>query len=246
MNIKIIICEDQKYWSETLKSSVTKWANSRKTNCNCHCISSPEEFTDNLKQFIDIDVLFLDITFDKKDIDGMALAKLIRKMGISVPIIFVTADTLRAADGYLVEAMGYLTKPLDEGRLMLFMDRIIKQKHSQKIIRVISEDRIKNIYQKDIVYVEVQDHTVKYFTLQGKLSSRGTLSETLALLDSECFIRIHRSFIVALNKIDNIKTTYPYAVTLIQNIEMPELPVSRKYIKNLLNVYSNDLLERML
>jgi DNA-binding LytR/AlgR family response regulator len=41
-------------------------------------------------------------------------------MGNAIPIIFVTVDAHRAADGYLVEAMGFLPKPIDENRLALF------------------------------------------------------------------------------------------------------------------------------
>lgn len=52
-------------------------------------------------------------------VDGMTLAKHLRQMGNTIPIIFVTVDSLRAADGYLVEAMGFLWKPIDEGRLSL-------------------------------------------------------------------------------------------------------------------------------
>jgi len=176
----------------------------------------------------------------------MTLAKHLRKMGNTIPIIFVTVDSLRAADGYLVEAMGFLSKPIDEGRLSLFLDRIIKCRKNQRIIKIVAENRLNNVYQKDIMYAEIIDHTVIYHTVKGSLTLRGTLGEVLALLGDEYFVQIHRSYVIALDKIDNIKTTYPYSVSLLENNGLVDLPVSRKYINKLLEVFSDDVLEKMI
>lgn len=245
--MNIVICEDEPYWNEALKTAVSKWAAIKKINPDYKSFSTPQMLLDYLKdQNNDIDVIFLDISLGEKVINGMALAKLIRKKGNTMPIIFVTANSYRAADGYLVDALGYLTKPIDENRLHLFLNRIIKQKRSQKRIKIMSEGRLSNIYQQDIVYVEISDHIMGIHTPQGVSTQRGTLGEALALLGEENFIQIHRSYIIALDKIDWIKNTAPYSVTLIKKNERIELPVSRKYIKKLIEVYSDDLLERMI
>ena len=246
MNMKIAICEDERYWSEVLKTSVSKWAAARKVELDCGCFASPQELINHLKANSDVDLLFLDIALGEKVIDGMILAKRIRKMGSAIPIIFVTSDALRAADGYLVEAMGYLFKPIDEDRLALFLDRIIRRQKRQKVVKIMDEGRVTNFYQKDVVYAEVKDHTIIYHTTQGSISHRGIFSEILANLDDECFAQIHRSFVIALDKVDSIKTTYPYSVDMIKNNETVNLPVSRKYINNLLEMYSDDLLEKMI
>lgn len=244
--MKIVICEDEQYWSEALKLSISNWAISRKVDFHCDSFSSPHDLTSHIADNADTDVLFLDISLGEKVVDGMTLAKRLRKMGNTIPIIFVTVDSLRAADGYLVEAMGFLSKPIDESRLSLFLDRIIKRQKSQRIIKIMSEGRINNVYQNDIVYAEINDHTVIYHTMQGSLKLRGTLGEVLALLDTDYFVQIHRSYVVALGKIESIKPTYPYSVILHNNNESVDLPVSRKYIDKLIEVYSDDVLERMI
>ena len=242
--MKIVICEDEQYWTEALKMSISKWAVKRKINLQCINLSSPQELLNYFENHIDADVLFLDISFGEEVIDGMILAKRIRKMGNSVPIIFVTVNSFRAADGYLVEAMGFLAKPIDDKRLFLFLDQIIKKDRNQKVISIMSEGRMMNIYQSDIVYAEVMDHTITYYTTQGKISFRGTLGKVLETLDEECFVQIHRAYVIALDKIESIKTTNPYAVDLVKNNEIINLPVSRKYINNFLKVYSDDIWER--
>lgn len=244
--MKIVICEDEQHWIEALKTAVSKWAAIKKIDFHCSCFTSPQELANYLKVHTDIDVLFLDISFGDKVIDGLSLAKYIRKTGSTIPIIFVTGNSLRAADGYLVEAMGYLTKPINEARLALFLDRIIKRQKRLKGYKIMSEGRITIIYQKDILYLEMKDHIVEYHTAQNVLTQRATLGEVIAVLDRHCFVQIHRSYVIALDNIDGIKSTYPYSVTLIKTDGPENLPVSRKYIGNLLEVYSDDLLEKMI
>jgi two-component system response regulator LytT len=109
-----------------------------------------------------------------------------------------------------------------------------------------ADGRMTNISQGDIVYVEIMDYTVTHHTAQVSLNLRGTLGEVLAALDGEYFVQIHRSYVIALNKIDAIKTSYPYSVDMLKGSGPVNLPVSRKYIDNLLEAYSTDLLEKMI
>ncbi|WP_312448147.1 LytR/AlgR family response regulator transcription factor [Lacrimispora sp.] len=244
--MKVVICEDEQYWTETLKTSIAKWAAARKVPFHCDSFVLPQELINHLTKNLDTDVLFLDISLGEQVVDGMTLAKHLREMGNTIPIIFVTVDSLRAADGYLVEAMGFLSKPIEEVRLSLFLDRIIKRQKNQRIIKIAAENRLNNVYQKDIVYVEIIDHTVIYHTVKYKLTLRGTLGEVLVLLGDEYFVQIHRSYVIALDKIDNIKTTYPYSVSIHENNGLVDLPVSRKYINNLMEAFSDDVLEKMI
>jgi DNA-binding LytR/AlgR family response regulator len=244
--MKIVICEDERYWSEVLKLSISNWAISRKVGFNCETFFSPHGLISYFADGAAADVLFLDISFGEKMIDGMTLAKRLRKTGNTIPIIFVTVDSHRAADGYLVEAMGFLSKPIDEGRLALFLDLIVKRQRSQRMIKITSEGKINKVRQNEIVYVEINNHTVICHMGQRRLKLRGTLGDVLALLDAEHFVQIHRSYVIALDKIDNIKATYPYSVILYKDNELIDLPVSRKYIGRLIELYSDDVLERMI
>lgn len=176
----------------------------------------------------------------------MNAAKYIRKMGNKVPIIFVTVDSIRAVDGYLVEAMGFLSKPIDIKRLTLFLDRIIENQKSERSINIQTGNKVVNLRQRDIVFVEVINHTLIYHTIDSEVECRGALSEMLSLWDGGYFIRIHRSYVISKDKIYNIKTTYPYSVNLLKGTEVKNLSVSRKYIDKLLEVYSDDVLGRII
>lgn len=244
--MNILICEDEHYWSNALKEAISKWAVEKKVEIYCAEFSSPQQVIHHLKMHTDVDVLFLDISLGEEVIDGMSLAKRLRKTGNTIPIIFVTIDSFRAADGYLVEAMGFLSKPMDGNRLSLFLDRILKRQKQRKMIQIMSNGHMISMYQSDIVYVEIIDHIVTYHTTQDTFQSRSTLSTVLMGLDQDSFIQIHRSYLVFMDRIESIKTTYPYSVTLIKNDEVIELPVSRKYITDLLEAYSDDMWEKLI
>lgn len=244
--MKIAVCEDEKYWSNAIEASIYRWASKRKVNVKCNNFFSPYELIEHVTKSNDTDVIFLDISLGTDVINGITAAEYIRKTGIRIPIIFVTVDFIHAADGYLVEAMGFLSKPIDEKRLALFLDRIIKKHKNEKAITIRTNNEIKKILQRDIIYVEVMNHTITYHTLHTEISQRGTLNESFNLLGSENFIQIHRAYIIPVDKIYSVKTTSPHSVNILKGVDTICLPVSRKYIKKLLDIYTDDILERMI
>lgn len=245
--MNIAICDDDVYWVKALQESVSQWATTRKVEYKCQKFFSPQALIQCIVSGeISIDVVFLDISFGNDKVDGVNAAKYIRKMGANVPIIFVTVDSIRAVDGYIVEAMGFLSKPIDINRMSLFLDRIIDNQKAQKSVTIYRGNEIMKLRLRDIIYVEVINHTLIYHTADSQAESRGTLSELLSLWDSSHFIQIHRSYVIAKEKIYNIKTTYPYSVNLLKGAEIVKLTVSRKYISKLLEEYSNDVFGRII
>lgn len=244
--MRIAICEDEEFWVESLLTSVFQWAEIRNIELKYHKFSSPQKLIEFLSNDIGIDVLFLDISFGKEEVDGVNAAKYIRKMGNKVPIIFVTVNLVRAIDGYLVEAMGFLSKPIDVKRLILYLDRIVENQKNERSVNIQTGNEVVNLRQRDIIFVEVINHTLIYHMIDSKVECRGALSEMFSLWDSGYFIRIHRSYAISKDKIYNIKTTYPYSVSLLKGAEIKNLSVSRKYIGKLLEAYSDDVLERII
>jgi len=244
--MKIAICEDEEFWIESLLTSIRQWAKIRNIEFKYRKFSSPQALIKFLLNEEGTDVVFLDISFGKETIDGVNAAKYIRKMGNKVPIIFVTVDLIRAVDGYLVEAIGFLSKPIDIKRLALFLDRIIENQKSERSVKIQAGNEVVNLRQRDIIFIEVINHTLIYHMTDFEVECRGSLGEMLSLWDSDYFIRIHRSYAISKDKIYNIKTTYPYSVNLLNGTEIKNLSVSRKYIDKLLEIYSDDVLGRII
>ena len=245
--MRIAICEDESYWLNTLQDAISTWAVSRNEAMHIECFTDPFSLLTGLECVSDdtYDLLFLDIAFNETDMDGMEVASCLRNMGRMIPIVFVTANALRADEGYLVEAMGYLTKPIDEGKLTIYLDRALSRIHPARIIEINTQSGITLIPAGDIVYAEVIDKQIVCHTRNQTLSFRSTISQFLEQLGTEDFMQVHRSFLIAKDKICGVKPSYPYRVILAKGDAMTEVPISIKYVASVLSVYSNNVLGRM-
>lgn len=243
--MNIVICEDERFWRNEIKGVISKWARERLVNVNFFCYASSEDLLSHFSERTNEDVLYLDISLGLEKQDGMALANSLRKKGYHNPIIFVTADPNRAIDGYQFGALGYLLKPINEKLLTLYMDKILEKQQDNSTIKISNSFGTTYVRVSDILYVESIDHTIICHTNTINYSCRMKLSEIHNILDGRGFVQVHRSFVVSLRKIHSIKTTYPYALILKKEQGTIEIPVSRKRIDNLLNLYSHSVLERI-
>lgn len=244
-SMNVVICEDEQHWHDYIQMSLSRWANARKTELHCDCFFTANDLIRHLA-VLPADVVLLDIALGQNETDGMTAAKHLRKAGNTVPIIFITSNERKAADGYLVEAMGFLSKPIDEKRLAFFLDRIVKKKEADRIIKIVKESGVAKVRQSEILFVEVNNHSIVFHTMQEEILTRGTLSEIISTLGDEDFVQIHRAYVIAKDKIHSIKTSYPHSVRLVYGAKTVDLPVSRNYISKLLHVYSDDVLEKMI
>ena len=159
-----------------------------------------------------IDLVFLDIQMP--DLNGLEFSKVIKD---ETRIIFITAYEKYALNGYKVEALDYLIKPvnyeefLDAANKAKKWFELISSKNKEPevidSIYVKSEYRIIQVNLNDIVYIEgLKDYVKIYLSNQAKpilsLMSMKSLEEQLP---SFSFMRVHRSYIVNLNKIKTIE-----------------------------------------
>ncbi len=157
-----------------------------------------------------IDIIFMDIQMP--EIDGLELSK---KIPIQTKIIFTTAFDQYAIEGYKVNATGYLLKPFNyiefleatEKAKQLLLPTKNKEVEIPDYIFVKSEYKQIKIFLNDIIYIESMKDYVKIF-LTSQSSPIVTLLSLKKLneeLPKEKFMRVHRSFIVSLEKIEIVE-----------------------------------------
>ena len=184
------------------------------------------------------DLLFLDINMP--EINGIDFAK---SLFNPPAIIFTTAYREFAANGFELQAVDYLVKPIPFERFLKAVNHYIKL-HSKSIEMPASQKREKpedifillkdsrkthKIYLGDIKYVESDGDYIRFYLQNRKLMIRGSLASMEATLPSELFLRIHNSYIVNLKKVN--------AVTLISvEIDGTELPISRSHKEKVLKI----------
>jgi DNA-binding LytR/AlgR family response regulator len=181
-----------------------------------------------------VNLIFLDINMPK--INGLEFS---RTLPTSVKIIFTTAYDQYAIEGFKVNALDYLLKPISYSDFLLASNRALDWfKHvndsTADSIFVKSGYRIERIEYNSILYIENQKDYVK-FHLEGQpepVSSLMNIQQLSEKLPDHIFMRVHRSFIVNLNK---VKTVERNCIIFGKNY----IPVSDTY-RDKFNIFLNE------
>lgn len=151
-----------------------------------------------------IDLLFLDIKMP--DISGIEFINILQKVPM---VVFTTAYSEYAVKGFELDAIDYLLKPFSLARFTkacnkaLEISQLTKESAPDYVFLKTGYEEEKVLFD-DILYIEAEGNYMSFILKNKKLLSRQSISETLNLLPSSQFVRIHRSYIVAINKIQKI------------------------------------------
>lgn len=155
----------------------------------------------------DIDLIFLDINMPK--INGLEFSK---TLPATIKIIFTTAYDQYAIEGFKVNALDYLLKPISYTDFLQATNRALEwfkrvQNPSSETIFVKSGYRIEKLDYDQILYIENQKDYVKFYLEDQKepVSSLMSIQDLAEKLPNHTFMRVHRSFIVNLNKIRTVE-----------------------------------------
>lgn len=210
MKMNFAICDDNSIDSSYIKELVIEWSNAKRYQVNINVFSSAEAFLFHYVDNKEYDVLLLDI--EMGNMDGVSLAREIRKSNKSVQIIFITGYSDYIADGYDVEALHYLMKPIKKEKLFDVLDRsVLKLIQNEKHIVINTSDEMLRISLNKIIYIDVDRNYITIHTNKD-YKIKKTLGEIEKELD-ERFFRIGRSCIVNLKYINRVTKTDVYLVT---------------------------------
>ena len=228
--INCVIVYDEPVARKIIESFVSKIPN---LNLVKSCKNAMEAF--EIVNTQNIDLFFLDINMP--DISGLSLAKTINKKS---KIIFTTAYREYAVDGFDLQAVDYLLKPIAFDRFLQAVNKFFETKTEVSFIHQLKEDSIRNNYIfirserkmvkvvfDDILYVESLSDYIKIYTKNKTLVARETISNIEMMLPAQQFLRVHRSFIINIDKTDS------YTNEFIE-IEKNAIPISITYKENVL------------
>ena len=212
----IAICDDINKDTQYLASVVQSWAQEQKVSVNIEMFPSAESFLFHYEEKKDYDILLLDV--EMKNISGIELAKQIRSMDHRVEIIFTTSHFELSGEGYEVDALHYLIKPIAETKLMEVLSKAARKLsvESPSLVIVCNGETVK-ILEPDILYIESFLHYVVVHTQSTEYKLKENLSALKGKLSSD-FYQTHRSYLVSLKHIRKISRT---AVWLDCGAEIP-------------------------
>jgi len=212
----------------------------------------------DLIQKLEPDLVFLDVQMP--GLDGMGVVRQLRERGVDLPhFIFVTAYDQYAIEAFRVEALDYLLKPVDKGRLAESIERAKRQvqEREQRVeveaepaprltpqrtkLLVRSQNRNFIVDAQEVIYATIDSGliTIVAAHIEGQSNYR-TLEDLQANLDRDTFWRVHRSFLVNINRIREVvpwfKSSFQLRMDDKKNTEIPVSRVQTKRLRELLKL----------
>lgn len=198
------------------------------------------------------DVVFLDVQMP--GLDGMGVIRKLQEQGVPLPhFVMATAYDQYAVEAFRLEALDYLLKPVDAGRLQQAVERARKavaERHKAAApalapapkpalqrtkLLVRSNQRNFIVDASDVVYATIEDGliTVVATNLEGQSNYR-TIEELQSNLDPDTFWRVHRSYLVNIHRIKEVIPWFKSSFQLrMDDKKQTEIPVSRAQTKRL-------------
>lgn len=205
------------------------------------------------------DLVFLDVQMP--GLDGLSVVRRLLESGGELPhFIFATAYDQYAVEAFEVNAVDYLLKPIEKDRLAVSLERIQKRQEGQaqnasrmeqllaKIqssvgprtkLLVNAQNRMFLVDAADVIYATIQDGLITIISahIEGQSNYR-TIEELQSNLDTSTFWRVHRSYLVNINRIKEVVPWFKSSYQLrMSDKKATEIPVSRAQTKRLRELF---------
>ena len=214
--LRIAICDDEENEIEYLKHAVEDWAKKEDILTNIETYASAESFLFQYEECKNYQILLLDV--EMSGMSGIDLAKNIRQNQDNVEIIFITSHFEFIGEGYEVDALHYLVKPVKAGKMEEVLSKARRRTEAGEPSLIINvKGEAVKLYEKEILYIEALAHYVTIYTKDKEYKVKANISAFAQEL-SEDFYQTHRSYLVSLKHIMRISRN---SVTLDNGGQVP-------------------------
>lgn len=231
--MRIAIVEDEIEYISNLKGYLNRYTQEQGTDFQ---IST---FVDGLDIVTDYtanyDIILLDIQM--KHLDGMKTAEKIRELDEDVIFIFITSTVGFAVQGYMVDALGYVLKPVPYLSFSQILGKAIKQVNKRQATDYLNVKVESGYLRLDIAliyYIESQGHNILIHTEKGNFLTTGPLKKIEASLDSKGFSKCHNAYLVNLFHVIGIVQSN---VLLSKSLQLPVSRARKKMFMESLTDY---------
>lgn len=239
MKIKCLVIDDERLAREYIKNYISKIPELELIGD----FNSPLKATELIKKG-EVDLLFIDIQMP--DITGVDF---VRSLSRAPEVIFTTAYQEYALEGFNLSAIDYLLKPFSFERFFQAVNKVIDKMESkagtsnqpqlpeqaetsyaETYLTIRADRKFYKINFDDIKYIEGQKAYVTFHTKRKRITALASLKELEEALPAKQFIRIHKSYIVAINEIQSLEGN------LIE-VDNAKLPVGKMHKEDVLKVF---------
>ena len=242
MEINTLIVDDEPLALDVLETYIQRMPELHLVTRCANAFEANEALTSN-----DIDLMFLDIQMPQ--LTGIDFIKTLTNPPL---VIFTTAFPNYAIEGFELDAVDYLLKPISADRFMKAANKAIEQiklrqakqsgeatNDETEFIFVKADKKYVKVKYDDIIYIEGLKDYVIIKLLTGRVITLQTMKSLEDKLPGKVFKRIHRSYIINLDKINAIVGNM---VEVLENGKTKHLPVGKNYRDDLLDMVQRNKL----
>jgi DNA-binding LytR/AlgR family response regulator len=233
--LRIAVVEDDKTYAAQLKEYLVRYGTEKNQKISVALFPDGEDIVTDYSAEFDIILMDVEMMF----MDGMTTAERIREKDNEVVIIFITNMPQYAIQGYKVDALDYVLKPISYFAFSQRIDRALTRvkKKEATYITVAQKGGKKKLNVDKICYVEVRDHDLIYHSTKGDIVTKSSMKEAEDTLGGTKFFRCNRCYLVNLEYVEDFRGN---DVTVASDV----IQVSRarkKAFMDALNDYMNEV-----
>lgn len=218
--MKLAIVEDEAVHGKLLEQYIRDWGERNHVPVSTRTYASAESFLFDWED-MPCDAVFADIQMS--GMDGMEMVRRLRDRDVRIPVVFTTGITDYLQEGYEVEALNYLLKPLSVEKVCACLDRILRKHEAAEYLTAETLDGIRKLPVETINYCVAAGHNAQLGLAGGeRLFVQDSLSGLEEELGEKGFIKCHRSYLCNVSNLNRIAPD-----TLVFD-DGTEIPVSRR------------------
>lgn len=199
MGWRVAIVEDDQKYAQILEEYIKRYAQEEDQTIQTYVYADGMEFLSDKK--IQPDIVFMDI--EMPFLNGIDVSKRMREKDALVQLIFVTNLEKYAVQGYAVDAMDYLLKPVNYRIFhQTFAKAIVRARmNSRREITLHTSKGLQRVAVDHIYYLDLLKHHVFFHTMDGVIDVWGSLSEYEQILPGRQFVRCNSCYLVNLKMV---------------------------------------------
>ena len=189
-----------------------------------------------------VDLLFLDIRMPQ--LNGTDFIKTLKN---PPKVIFTTAFSEYALEGYELDVVDYLMKPIRFDRFLKAVNKaypltgpatkqvaptVMEEKKNESFVYFRADRKMVKVMLDDILYIESMKDYIKVNTVHGVIITKQSISSVEAMLPEKLFVRTHRSFIVSINKIKSFTNE-------LVEVDKTDIPIGKLFRNGVMKVFSS-------
>lgn len=201
--LRIAIAEDDAMYARQLTEYLRQYERERNLETDITVYSDGDELAEGYRPRFDIILMDVEMPF----MDGMTAAGEIRRQDPEVVIIFITNMPQYAIQGYAVDALDYVLKPISYFAFSQRLDRAISRmkKREAHFFTIPAKGGAQKLDISRLCYVESQGHSLQFHTTDGVISSSGTMQDLEEKLGAFHFFRGNKGYLINLDHVDSVQ-----------------------------------------